>query len=702
MAAAAAIIGNLPQVEVHVCFDATAAAGIAEGRYWSQTLDSFSLRVTSLMHLAQKRGGQVHWRHVRAHQGDPMNELVDSAAKAAAANRFKSPLAPEHLALVFASPETPYLWWFSQAEGLPSIDAFGAACIGAPPISHNGPLDLSFSSPAPRQHASWHFRLVTYNCLSLCSLAQRECLQTQFLKLSVHVVGIQETRRSCEPLHFLGPFAIFASQPEAGQFGCQLWMLRGSPLATTAAGDMITFEPAQASIFHASPRLLVVLWDTGDVAIAFCVAHAPTAVAAEEEQQAWWTMFQSTLRRLPRKFQPLLLVDANARLAPGSSGCITDGQCLNKPARFLLDLMSTQHLAVSGNVDCHGDAIVSWCSPTGHSTCLDYFLLPSDMAAGMKVHGNIPGFSDCFDFDHRPVLFECRWTSSAKKSPTSVQFDRRAILSPQGRDTMREIFRRAPRAAWEAHADDYLNGLNSFLRQELEQHFPLSVKRPRQSHVSTQTWHHIRLLRRSRRHLHHMKREEYLLQMRRIWHAWKGRPAPVHPRSMRQLCLVIARCARLVRETRRRQRSLLRQDAARHTRECFQEARHIGPDGLASLLRGILKTGRSYKPARMAAAISTEHGLATSPSAVADLFGQHFAQAERACPTNWDHLRRVPAVASSASVDLQQVPAVSELARSFASLKRNKAPGLLGLPAEIYAGGCGVPLAAPVARSRRP
>ena len=635
MAAAAALVGNLGRMRdghVEICFDAIAAAGIAEGRQWSRTLESFSLGVTALMHLAQQRSGAVCWRHVRAHQ----------------------------------------------------IDSCGTAVIGECPTPDLAALDFSDRVPGSRG-THWSIRLVTYNCLSLGSVVQRDCLQRQFQGLGIHIIGFQETRRACEPCSSQGPFAVFASQPEAGQLGCQLWIARGIPLGHTVDGDPIFFDPSQACIFHASPRILMVLWSAGDTHLAFCVAHAHTSATPEEVQREWWQQLQSLTRRVPRKYQPFILVDANARLAPCSSGCITEAQCLNVPARFLLDLQQTQQLSVSGNVDAQGRTLHSWQSPTGYLACLDYLLVPQAFASGLWVHGNIDGFSDCFDFDHRPLLFCCAWTSVSCRSDLATRFDRRAMLSDAGRQTLRDIWRRAPQADWAEHADTYLHDVNQFVLAELKESFTLNPRRPRQMHISDSTWGHIRLLRRARRHLHSMNRANRLLQLRLIWNAWRGGQCPVSARAFFSLQLSIARGARVVRRVRLRQRQLLRHDEARFTRTCFQEARADGPEALARLLRGILKCGRSYKPARMAPALQTTHGLITGDRATASLCGEHFARAERSVPVDWHALTRPLASRETADVDLQQVPTLHELARAFSGLKHNKAPGLLGIPAEAYA-----------------
>ena len=384
MAVAAALVGNLPRVSVDICFDAMAAAGVAEGIHKSQVLEFFSTRVTALMYAAQCRRGPVGWRHVRAHQGDPLNELADNAAKAVLSGRFRAPLASDHLSSIFQGPEILHLWWSTGRPELPCLDAHGAAAIGLTPPADPDALPQPHTTPS-RACIRWQLRMVTYNCLSLCSLAQRDCLQQQFQQRSIPIIGLQETRRVCEPLSCQGSYVAFASQPLQGQLGCQLWISSCIPLGVTAHGSPILFTSQLASIFHASPRLLIVLFDGGGLSIAFCVAHAPTAVTAEEEQRTWWADFEARLRSLPRKYQPVILADTKARLSAGSSGALALSACLNMPARLMHDMMLAQHLHVSGNVADDGEVIVSWTGPRRQTACLDYLLLPCSMASGLRV-----------------------------------------------------------------------------------------------------------------------------------------------------------------------------------------------------------------------------------------------------------------------------------------------------------------------------
>ena len=136
--------------------------------------------------------------------------------------------------------------------------------------------------------------------------------------------------------------------------------------------------------------------------------------------------------------------------------------------------------------------------------------------------------------------------------------------------------------------------------------------------------------------------------------------------------------------TRKSLRHEISKSVAAHTRRCFEDARESGPEGLAKLMRGILKTGRSYKPFRLAPALEINGDTVVGKRQTADAFGAHFAAAERAFPEDWNAVSRSPVSVPVISLDLQSVPTVYELAHSFARLQSQKAPGILQIPPEAY------------------
>ena len=685
MAHVALLVGGLPSVPVEICFDAIAAAGVAEGKYWSASVNHFACTVTTLMHLATRHRTPVHWRHVRAHSGDAMNELVDTAAKAAVAGCPCNAFDVFEVAMLFHSPEVKFLWWPFASTSFPEVQPDGSANVGIAPSSEATQITRCIPAQhCPDTGARWHITFVTYNCLSLRSLVQRQCLAQQFQRCKAHVVGLQETRQDCDQLRYAPDFVVFASQPSQGQDGCQLWISRHLPFATTADGVEVIFDPCTASVFIAEPRLPIVLCEIADVAIAFVVGHAPTSCAPEPTIAEWWSHLGSTIRCIPRRYQPFFLLDANARFSPRSVGTPEDSHCLNVPASYLRQLLVEQQLAISGNLDSCGNPITSWVSPRQSPACLDYVAIPAVFAPGVRVQGAIPGFADCFDFDHRPVLVHLTWHAVAKAPTSRLRFDRKAMLTPQGRERIRQIFEQAPQCSWDSHADVYLDRLNAHLVDALVAEFPAPRCRARQPHINAVAWRHVRLLRKARRQLRSISLSARLYSLRVCFKAWAASPPVLPDRPLAKYRHLSARCAQLVRNARKMLRSEVSKSVAAHTRECFAEARHAGPDGLARLRRGILKTGRSYKPLRLAPSLDISGDTIVGRKQTAEACGVHFAAAERALPADWSSVSRSAADAPVTSLELQDIPTVYELACSFSRLQSQKAPGILQIFPEVY------------------
>ena len=98
--------------------------------------------------------------------------------------------------------------------------------------------------------------------------------------------------------------------------------------------------------------------DAGPTRFALLSAHAPTANAAEDKLQAFWSRLAAIIRKFPRAATPVFCVDANARFAQELSRPRTSDshpRCPN--AEFLLDLCGEFGLEPSAQFS-HGTTIV--------------------------------------------------------------------------------------------------------------------------------------------------------------------------------------------------------------------------------------------------------------------------------------------------------------------------------------------------------
>ncbi|CAE7600876.1 unnamed protein product [Symbiodinium natans] len=119
----------------------------------------------------------------------------------------------------------------------------------------------------------------------------------------------------------------------------------------------------------------------------------------------------------------------------------------------------------------------------------------------------------------------------------------------------------------------------------------------------------------------------------------------------------------------------------------MQNARDLGAAAFAHQIRSILRTGRKFKPPPLLPALTTEQGTCHTAAEVKATLGAFFALAERGQQVDAEPFLAQAARehgSSLCSIDGAAVPSVVELSAAFGQLARGKAPGLSGLPADLF------------------
>ena len=245
---------------------------------------------------------------------------------------------------------------------------------------------------------------------------------------------------------------------------------------------------------------IIVFSSAGGQHFALITAHAPTSAAALEDLRQWWHDLASKLRRIPKHFRLMMLVDANARFSVAhEAGNVLSAFPEGQAAEMFQDLLHNKTLISNDLPDTHGKPVITWVSPNGDEACLDYITISADIVHGLRTIGNIPHFSDCFDFDHRPLLVCLSWSSVSKTRIRQPRLDRKAMMTDWGKLKLAEIFATAPLAPWASSADDYVNGLNEHLLTELRKYFTQPGASSRHPYASDDTWSIVRARRSARR-----------------------------------------------------------------------------------------------------------------------------------------------------------------------------------------------------------
>ena len=368
------------------------------------------------------------------------------------------------------------------------------------------PWALSDLQPDVEQQASWRLVAVTYNATSLKSVAVQTCLETCFAKSGATVVGLQETR--CFPgKKVVGQhFVKFCSADVEGNLGCQLWISKRAVVATLPPSDAsghplcVSFDFQKAVICTATPRILSVCIPAGKKLFAFVVAHALTSAATEEDIRIWWAQLDSAVRRLPRRALPVFMLDASAKvLASHVEHRLIQTEPVGENANQLHSLARSLDLDAGPLFDEFEQRHVTWTSPHGSSSQIDYILFPECMRAAVLTAGVPAGFVDPHGYDHTPLQLTFQWREEARPTTKVPSLDVERMRTPAGREQLAAIYAAIPPVPWEVHPDTHLQIINDHLFSHLQSSFAKQAARPRSDGVSDVQWAAIRERRQARR-----------------------------------------------------------------------------------------------------------------------------------------------------------------------------------------------------------
>ncbi|CAE7314008.1 unnamed protein product, partial [Symbiodinium sp. CCMP2456] len=422
-----------------------------------------------------------------------------------------------------------------------------------------------------------------------------------------------------------------ASAPVDGQLGCQLWLRSSGALA---------FDRHRLSILCAEPRMLIVMAQTSVGPLVFVVAHAPTSTAPAGEREAWWACLTRRLRGLPPKATPVLCCDANARYTwrQGQEHPANDNAVQLEKVAETFEMCRTKSYSPDGDLVAHVATVPGWMN------MLELII---------KSWGH-------------------------------------AMLTPEGRIAVAQLFATAPVCPWSANSDEHLRGLHEHLLHGARALFPGTKHGPRRPVLSDGTWQLLRVKRWARR----VYRRRQQLFRRQCLHAVFGgwrEAAHACDGGLPEASLVrvhdyrVAHYIRFMQQLGVSLRAATLADEAAFARDHLARARKGGPKAMAAAIRAVLKHGRRYRQPQPAATLRTDKGVLVHDEAdIKAMFGHHFARSERATPCPFADLACLRPDGAPAHLVVDALPTAADLSSAFAGMKCGKAPGPTLLPAELF------------------
>ena len=661
--------------------------------------------VLDLHLVARLRRNVLTFNHVASHRGVPGNECADSVAKAVIFQEESVPPRCDKLCAMAKSRQLAWSWWTVSDHvthgSLPGVDEHGMmlpdqypplarfhACRTIPGV----PAQVTVQHQPSSEHADWLVRAATYNANSLRLEADRQMLDATLWECGVHVAGFQETRHFISARSRTAHYHCFSSPDRSGNFGCQIWVTTSLPLADCGERGSAHFNIHTALILHSSERIMAVCIEAGSLLFGLVSAHAPTSAATDEERIAWWDSLAGVLRKLPKRAIPVLLLDANARfVARQRADTVHSAEPVGHNSQLLRNFCADTELCLSPFFTPAGERIVTWVSPLGKASHIDYILWPVHFADCVVAHGHPWCGQWDNGVDHKPQICDVSWRQPTVPTPPRPFWDRERMATAAGKRQIETLFKTVPQVPWTFDVDDHVQLINNHLYAGMMCHFQCTPARARQQHISPQQWEVIL----QRRYVRRLSARSRCLRLKEVmfgcfvaWRRQAGQRPPLLASCRRRTAALLheAKLALHIRRLNKEIRSLAMEDTAAFVRDTLKHAKDRGPSELFHAMRGVLKAGRRYKAPLVLPAIRDGGSVISDPTEVRTALTQHFAEPEhgtdKSLPDIAD-LRLAPAN-TAASISLPGGVSLSEVILGFLSLQDGKAPGISGLPAELF------------------
>eukprot|EP00435_Cladocopium_sp_Y103_P032440 s283_g8.t1 len=717
------ITTHLPDatVDFHFHFDALATGYQSAGWWNAWSHQNWRVLMRSLAHVLQTKHGfqHLHWSHVRAHTGEPWNELADCLAKHAAVH-------PELVedSLVWTSwlddsdlmHAIQWIWFLyatsNQASAYPPMTGHllqHRLCVPRNASEPENPIDSPACVPSAKRVITLDFKCASMNVLTLgqnvgnghSSVTRQRLLQQQLSDCGLHVVGLQETRhkylldKSNAHFHMIGHPA-----DSNGCEGVQIWITKTLPLF--ADGPLL--QAKHITIVDSQPNWLIVKLHTAEWQCVFVNAHAPHSGHDPTTVSAFWSILSSKIRALERTWPIFFLGDANAHLGDKIStavGCLhstkenVSGQHFHN---WLLEhgLWLPATFATTHPSDVHD----TYVSPDGaHTARLDYIAIPQALAFD-HVHSFVQENVDIslVRLDHMPVCCHLRFTISKRQGPQlqsriPTYDDRFVTHCLQDSDVFCSFHEQIPLPSWALDPHSTAHWLETHAQQAAAQIAPVVTRVRRKWHISAATWELVDQKKHLFKQIRSMHRSLKFTLAQAIFHGWKASVQPSQPSVLPDLIPTLPSWLRLhdqayalaLRDHHQlalRVTSAIKQEDARYYESLAHEAGQVftteGLTGLWSKLKAVLPKNRcrhSQQRYDIAAGLQ-EHFAALEAGTALPIHALRTA----CCHRNRQDIDARP---SLAFVDLTELPTLAEVEAICLRQKAHKAPGPDGIGSNL-------------------
>ena len=338
--------------------------------------------------------------HIRSHQGEPGNELVDTLANFAADGHVTHDFQSffDHVLRKNFICAGEWIWILFSPE---YADKWRNTKILLPAKPSTQPNEAFFpTKPCTdeddiTQTCNLSLVLATGNVLTLkghsdttgmCSSGptRQESILSQLHDAKVTIFALQETRLRKLHTRQSSHFLLFVSPATAaGHYGIILGFStrfsHGVLIDEHQQQTEIFFKQEHFSVIATDPRFLVLRVRTPILKCIVIAAHAPHTGADERDIISWWENLQSQIPCRYSDWPRILLADANARIGSFPSRHVGPWQAEmdSEKSEPFLHFLSTNDLWIPATFEhCQSGAGTTWRHSTGKWLRNDFVAIP--------------------------------------------------------------------------------------------------------------------------------------------------------------------------------------------------------------------------------------------------------------------------------------------------------------------------------------
>ena len=480
-----------------IAFDCMAAGMGASGEMQPPGQHPFSRTIRGVAQtLYAVLPDRIHYQHVPGHSGQPWNELVDVAAKLIAkeAPKICLPTPPGYVAKIARTVDWEWAW--TEAAAAVSRQFPGRSSTGMEWKRLTTTCSLTPEQLIPTSHGEvsggnkileLQLKVATVNVQGLGR--KKELIEKQMVQFGYDVIFMQETKMSG------GSFAtgkiLKLATDHQKHWGVAVWISK--TMLKHLHADELNLDDVHVA--KATSRLIAVIVAKGKVRLVLIAAHFPQQGTLPAERTKVLNAFREICEKHGGCDVLLAGVDANARLPPSfahATGALEFGKHDDAGLEVAEILEATGMTAPSTFMEFHRGDSQTWKHPKGGLSRIDFVFV-----GGQAATRNTCTWTD-FDFDlvqgnddhwmaSLQACFQMKWQRCAKSRPRPT-YDRRKMLTPEGRSILRTETARIVLPSWEVDVHTHAQTLQDALQGIMREHFPAEKAGPRAAFITSEVW----------------------------------------------------------------------------------------------------------------------------------------------------------------------------------------------------------------------